>query len=719
MKILSTLYKSVHSDPKFLLRRDIESFNCDYPFPNAERVEKEEKLNLLSYYYTKWAIIILLGVIIGIIMLVITFIIEELVFFKTKLFMEFIFPLGAGAALPIYMLFTVCFSLLSALPVLFWYPTVQGVGIPETISYLNGVDIPGLERWTQIPARLLSTTLMVLAGLPGGQTEALLPIGITVASNVALLKIRERRIFPNHRYDSDRLELGAVGLGAAASANFGTPLGGVFLVLQQLSTWHAGMTFLIIVASLLASYLFIAVYNFVRDVDDHYHNANSFFSPFEDENKPDFSLSEFPTFILMSLIGGVIGPFWVFIHGQLSRFRIRFIQTKILALVEIAVLSIFIGLPILLIFFAQEECSKYYWSTNYGKMILDELHMHCPEGKFNVRALMLLANPETVVRTILIIPAGELSQSFTIFAFLFVFVASALHLGTWTTNGIVVPNLLMGALWGRLFKLFVADMLFGPETAKMAKYSFLGAVAQIAGVTQYSIAFGVMMSESVGVINFALPVFIIIFCTRYISTLFCSGIYEVISCVKGYPILVDSAPPLCVDLSAKDIMSTRVVAFPTSMTARNVKAALEKYPHLEFPVMDIGEVLDTASGRPLGVAQGIILRKQLIPLLQTERKESIALHPESEMNRLSDNEVPEDTPIDIARYMNHQPYFVHQDLPLNRLYTQFECLNLHTLLVVNEAFQLVGVLTRKDFSGFKIENRIYRSKISYRPSGTL
>uniref|UniRef100_A0A0A9VVG9 H(+)/Cl(-) exchange transporter 7 n=2 Tax=Lygus hesperus TaxID=30085 RepID=A0A0A9VVG9_LYGHE len=595
MKIPSYLYQSVHSDPKFPVRRDINSLNCDYPFPNAERLQKEEKLNLLSYYYTKWTIIILLGVIIGCILLMITFIIEELTFYKTKLFVGYIFPMGEGAAVGIYLVFTICTSLLSALPVLFWHPTVQGVGVPETISYLNGVDVPGLENWTQIPARFLSTLLMILAGLPGGQTEALLPIGLTVASNVALLKIKGRRMFPNHRYDSDRMEFGAVGLGAAASANFGTPLGGVFFVLQQLSSWHAGMTFIIIVGSLMASYLFIAVYNVVRNVDDHYHNANSFFSPFEDEHKPDFLLSEFPTFILMSLIGGVLGPLWVCIHGQLSRLRVRFVKGKLEKLAEIALLSIFISSPLLQLLFTNQQCSKKMWTTNFGKRILDELHLNCSGDKFNAQALMLLGNPETVVRTILILPDGEISLTFTVMAFFFVFVGSALHLGTWTTNGVVVPNLLMGALWGRIFKHLVADYLFGPETAKMAKYSFLGAVAQIAGVTQYSIAFGIMMSESVGVINFALPVFVIIFCTRYVSTLFSSGIYEVIACVKGYSILVDSAPPLCVDLTAKDIMSTRVVALPTSMTAGNVRSVLENYPHLEFPVMDIGEILDTVS----------------------------------------------------------------------------------------------------------------------------
>lgn len=57
------------------------------------------------------------------------------------------------------------------------------------------------------------------------QTEALIPLGTSLVAALCLLQIRNFRVFPNHRYDGDRRDFGAVGLGAAASATFGTPVG--------------------------------------------------------------------------------------------------------------------------------------------------------------------------------------------------------------------------------------------------------------------------------------------------------------------------------------------------------------------------------------------------------------------------------------------------------------------------------------------------------------
>ncbi|CAA9999680.1 unnamed protein product [Nesidiocoris tenuis] len=48
----------------------------------------------------------------------------------------------------------------------------------------------------------------------------------------------------------------------------------------------------------------------------------------------------------------------------------------------------------------------------------------------------------------------------TAIAFLSTFLLSALHLGSPTTSGVVVPNLVMGALWGRILERVLANSLY-------------------------------------------------------------------------------------------------------------------------------------------------------------------------------------------------------------------------------------------------------------------
>lgn len=48
----------------------------------------------------------------------------------------------------------------------------------------------------------------------------------------------------------------------------------------------------------------------------------------------------------------------------------------------------------------------------------------------------------------------------TAIAFLSTFLLSALHLGSPTTSGVVVPNLVMGALWGRILERVLASSLY-------------------------------------------------------------------------------------------------------------------------------------------------------------------------------------------------------------------------------------------------------------------
>lgn len=55
--------------------------------------------------------------------------------------------------------------------------------------------------------------------------------------------------------------------------------------------------------------------------------------------------------------------------------------------------------------------------------------------------------------------------------------------------------------------------------------------------------------------------------------------------LSGIPILPPEPPPLTSDITAKDVMNTKVVAFPSLVTVDFVLDVLAKVSHQGFPVV--------------------------------------------------------------------------------------------------------------------------------------
>eukprot|EP00758_Cryptobia_borreli_P006224 Tbor_TRINITY_DN5101_c0_g1::TRINITY_DN5101_c0_g1_i1::g.25986::m.25986/K05016/CLCN7; chloride channel 7 len=134
--------------------------------------------------------------------------------------------------------FSIICSSVSAL-ILKFVPAAEGVGTSDVLAYLNGVDNISQITMKVFIAKMATTIFTVASGGTTGYYGALIQGGIMIAS---LTTQRYRRIlFPNiniircFRNPGDRRIIAVIGAAAGVGSAFSVTLGGLMVVMEQMS----------------------------------------------------------------------------------------------------------------------------------------------------------------------------------------------------------------------------------------------------------------------------------------------------------------------------------------------------------------------------------------------------------------------------------------------------------------------------------------------------
>ncbi|PRP79189.1 hypothetical protein PROFUN_13069, partial [Planoprotostelium fungivorum] len=287
-------------------------------------------------------------------------------------------------------------------------------------------------------------------------------------------------------------------------------------------------------------------------------------------------------------------------------------------------------------------------------------------------------------------------------------------------------------------------------------FAMLGAASVLAGIFRTPISLTAIIIEATHNIGLSLPVFFVVFISKWIGDFFDSGIYNSVYRVIRYPVLNWDPPSWSQWLEARHVMQDDVITMRTRESVRNIIRMLRDTTHNGFPVVRDDEKF-----------VGIILRSQLT-LLLTERAfvrdrddvknqkvvpldkfreeyprfpsiddvtlseedielswmdlEPLRLSAQSEQDVKNQKVVPldkfrEEYPrfpsindvtlsaedielswMDLEPYINLHPYTVHSDTSFGRVFRLFRSMGLRHLCVVDEANHVVGIITRKDLA---------------------
>ena len=180
--------------------------------------------------------------------------------------------------------------------------------------------------------------------------------------------------------------------------------------------------------------------------------------------------------------------------------------------------------------------------------------------------------------------------------------------------GTFVPNLFIGAAFGRLFALFIQDTLGVTGLSAYGTYSLIGAASVLGGYTRMTVTVAVMIAEASGDASIMVPLMLSIVLARWIANFFSECYDEKMLELRHIPFLHD----FCSDDKAHDTAST-VMQKATTVKSEESFSSLKKLleernaHYAAFPVVD-------DKGALLGLVPGLVLQKTLREAGEAERR---------------------------------------------------------------------------------------------------
>ena len=208
---------------------------------------------------------------------------------------------------------SVGFVMIPAFLVSFVEPVARGSGIPEVKCYLNGVKIPRVVRFLTLITKAIGVLFSVAGGLPVGKEGPMIHSGSVVAAGLSQGKSSSLGIdtswtkFHPFRNDHEKRDFVACGAAAGVAAAFGAPVGGALFALEEGTThWNDFLTWRTFVCAMVSGFTLQIVLSSEEEFGKLSQKGMITFGSFEQQDHR-YSVQEIPLFILLGVVGGVLG----------------------------------------------------------------------------------------------------------------------------------------------------------------------------------------------------------------------------------------------------------------------------------------------------------------------------------------------------------------------------------------------------------------------------
>jgi len=596
----------------------------------------------------------------------------------------------AFLVLLVYALPTTC---VGAVLVVFVSPRAGGSGVPDLKAFLNGNHIPGLFSLRTWFARGLGLVLVTSAGLFAGTEGPSAHLGAITSLNIARFVYTNLQGFLPAFGHKASCEFVVQGCATGVAAAFGAPVGAILFSLEEASSfWSKGLTWRTFVGNMVAAAIAKATRVGFTAL------PVSGFIEFPDADV-EFEFWELIPFVAIAFGTSILGvvfcatverltrarAFW---YGSCSLWRGRVFQIAEVLVVSTITMTVCFWTPLAFGCHSLREAGQ--GSDTQDWYVGAQAQTLCGEGRYSDMATLLLLQKERAIK-LLFTRSFEGGAEFQVVHLLLcsgiVFVLTLITYGTALPVGLFIPNILLGACFGRAVGQVVESLGYAVHPGV---YALVGAVGMLAGFSRMTVSLTMMTLEITNSMRLLLPVMLCILVSKGVGDLFTDSVYDIgvalhplgpISILRGD--LDEEDMPLLRFLTVHDACSVRVHTLKCQECAANIIATLVQTHFSGFPLVN----------RPEHRVRGLVLREKLLEALH----DAGVLDASSALSGETLPE-PEGVVVDLLPYADQAPEVQHWNTPLAKAYRHFMVAGLRHLCVVDETHRLVGVVTRSDLT---------------------
>lgn len=437
--------------------------------------------------------------------------------------------------------------------------TATGSGVPEVKTILSGFVIRRFLGTYTLIAKTIALIFAIALGMSLGKEGPYVHLA-TCVGNITSRYFKY--IFKNDFFEKQILSASA---SAGVALAFGSPLGGVLFILEEINNHLPSNQLFQIFFCAIISTLFLKFLN-------PYGTGKTVL--FELEYFSDWSPIELIFFIIIGITGGIFGALFVkFVHWWPKKFR-TLKPIKNHPVFEVFLVSALTGIIT-------------FWNP-YTKQASAELvlDLATPCSGRELDRSLCPSNRDQLLREL-----GSL-----IFAFVVKVALTFITFGLKVPCGIYVPSMVCGALFGRIFAMFIQliQVITKPDDANddismlstaifgfvcsptstncvdMGIYAMISAGAFMAGVTRMNITLVTILFELTSSYTYVLPIAIAIAVANWAGSLLeKNSLYESLLISNDYPFTSPETEPIDPYVSAADIVNHGII-IPTTIISAHV-----------------------------------------------------------------------------------------------------------------------------------------------------
>ncbi|RCK59554.1 H(+)/Cl(-) exchange transporter 5 [Candida viswanathii] len=438
--------------------------------------------------------------------------------------------------------------------------TATGSGVPEVKTILSGFVIRRFLGTYTLVAKTIALIFAIALGMSLGKEGPYVHLATCVGN------ITSRYFWFIFRNDFFEKQILSASASAGVALAFGSPLGGVLFILEEINNHLPSNQLFQIFFCAIISTLFLKFLN-------PYGTGKTVL--FELDYFSDWTPIELIFFIMIGIAGGIFGALFVkFVHWWPKKFR-TLKPIKNHPVFEVFLVSALTGIV---------TFWNPYTKQASAELVLD-LATPCT-GRELDRSLC----PTT--KNQLVKELGSL-----IFAFLVKVILTFVTFGLKVPCGIYVPSMVCGALFGRIFAMFIqllqvitkpddstTTSLFGfvcsptsTNCVDMGIYAMISAGAFMAGVTRMNITLVTILFELTSSYTYVLPIAIAIAVANWAGSLLeKNSLYESLLISNDYPFTSPETEPIDPYVTAADIVNHGII-IPTTIISAHVPQDKQLY----------------------------------------------------------------------------------------------------------------------------------------------
>ncbi|PXF48258.1 Chloride transport protein 6 [Gracilariopsis chorda] len=546
----------------------------------------------------------LLGISVGIVFAVVGFVVDQLTKGLTiglYTATERVFNVANfWLAVLVHVALSVLFVLIASLMVVYVAPLGAGSGIPELKSYLNGVRVPGFLAMNSFFVKAIGIAFSISGGLICGKqgpmihAGAILGAGMSQAASSRCSWRLNSSLFRIFRTESWKRDFAAVGAAVGVAVAFGSPMGAWMWVYEEACThwnWDLGI---ITLGGCLVGSAVVRVLNYLASglpgsgFTDFTLNEIGKLAPFLEGST--FQLKDFPVYVTIGIIGGVVGAILPIINKYITLFRYSRVTQPTRRLIESGFIALLTALLRIVIPYIANDCQDVdpeLQGVLDSAPFSDFSRFHCEEGQYSPWASLMYNPSDSVVRAVMFTPgSGHFPAAAVATAVAFYFVFIIWTYGVAVPAGVFFPGVLLGSVYGRLVAIAVKAIFPTRTDLSSRGIAFVGAVSALAGFTR-TISVSVIALEAVGGYNGAYAAVLVAIIAKLTADfLYSQGIYDLHIALKGIPFLSSGVPDLesYLQLRLSDVMQSKVIGVRRYARISGLLRMLATNQHHSFPV---------------------------------------------------------------------------------------------------------------------------------------